>query len=70
MMDISISSLAAGFVFGVIGLWLFKEGRRRSEVRIALVGVTMMGYSYFTSNPAADWGIGLALCGLAYMWWV
>ena len=70
MGDISLSSLAAGFVFSVIGFGLFKEGRRRAEVRIALVGVTMIGYSYFTSSPAADWGIGILLCGLAYMWWV
>lgn len=69
MGDISLSSLAAGFVFGVIGFWLFKEGRRRAEIKIALVGVTMMAYSYFTSSPAADWGIGIALCGLAYFWW-
>ncbi|MES2801382.1 MAG: hypothetical protein V4654_02725 [Bdellovibrionota bacterium] len=70
MGDISISSLAAGFLFSVIGFWLFKEGRRRAEVRLALIGVTMMGYSYFTSSPAADWGIGLSLCGLAYLAWV
>ncbi len=70
MGDISLSSLAAGFVFGVIGFWLFKEGRRKAEVRLALLGVTLMGYSYFTGSPLADWGIGLGLCGLAYMWWV
>ena len=69
MGEISISSMAAGFLFSVIGLWLLKEGRRRAEVRLALIGVTMMGYSYFTSNPAADWGIGLGLCGLAYLCW-
>lgn len=70
MPEISMSSFMASFLFSVIGFWLFKEGRRRSEVRLALIGVSLMGYSYFTSSPAADWGIGLGLCGLAYLAWV
>ena len=70
MGDISLSSLAASFVFGVIGFWLFKEGKRRTEVRLVIIGITMIGYSYFTGSPLADWGIGLGLCGLAYFYWV
>ena len=69
MSDFSVSSFMASFIFSVIGLWLFKEGRRKAEVRLAIIGVSMMGYSYFTSSPAADWGIGLLLCGLAYLSW-
>ena len=67
--DISISSMFASFVFSVIGFWLFKQGRSRSEVRIMLIGLAMMVYSYFTSSPVADWGIGLTLSALAYMFW-
>lgn len=70
MPEISMSSFMASFLFSVIGFWLFKEGRRRAEVRLTLIGVSLMGYSYFTSSPAADWGIGLGLCGLAYLAWV
>lgn len=69
MGEISLSSIAAGFIFSVIGLWLFREGKRRSEVRIMLIGLAMMVYSYFTSSPVADWGIGLTLSALAYMFW-
>lgn len=67
--EISISSMFASFVFSVIGFWLFKQGRSRSEVRLMLIGLAMMVYTYVTSSPAADWGIGVALCGLAYMFW-
>lgn len=66
----SISSMMASFVFSVIGAWLFREGQRRSEVRLMLVAIAMIGYSYFTTTPAADWGIGIALCGLTYFLWV
>lgn len=69
MSEISMSSIMASFIFSVIGFWLFREGKRRSEVKLMLVAIGLMGYSYFTSSPAADWGIGLGLCGLGYMFW-
>jgi hypothetical protein len=64
--DISFSGLIAGFLFGVIGWWLFRDGKRRAEMRIVIIGLVLMIYPYFTSGPKADWGIGIALCGLAY----
>lgn len=70
MVELSISSLMASFIFSVIGLWLFREGKRRTEARLMLIGIAMMLYTYVTSSPIADWGIGLALSGLAYMFWV
>jgi hypothetical protein len=70
MSSISISSFMASFVFSVIGIWLFREGKRRSEVRLMLIAMAMMTYTYFTATPLADWGIGLGLCGLTYYLWV
>jgi hypothetical protein len=68
-MNFSISSIFAGLIFGVIGFWLLREGRKKGNMHIALIGVGLMGYSYFTNNPWADWGIGLGLCYLARHFW-
>ncbi len=71
MLDLSFSpsALAAGFLFGVIGLWLFREGRRRDQSRVLWIGVTMMIYPYFLESAKALWGVGLLLCLLAYFFW-
>lgn len=67
--DISISGIMAGFIFGVIGWWLFREGKKRAQPRVLAVGLLLMIYPYFTSSPKADWGIGILLCGAAYYFW-
>lgn len=69
LMDFSFSSLMAALVFSAAGLWLFREGKRRLNFRLIFIGMTLMVYSYFTRGPWADWGVGLALCGLAYACW-
>ena len=66
--DLSLSSIMSGLIFGIIGIWLFRRGKRQANLRILCVGLTLMFYPYFTKGPWADWGVGLALCGLAYYW--
>jgi len=68
-LNISASSLFAAIVFGSIGLFLFQVGRKRSNVPVLIIGIVMMAYSYFTSSPVADWGIGLGLSAAAYYFW-
>ena len=68
-MDFSISGLFSAFIFGVIGMYLFGQARSRGDIRLAFVGVGLMVYPYFTSGPFLDWGVGFALCGLAYYIW-
>jgi hypothetical protein len=65
----SVSSLLAAFVFGSIGLFLFQVGRKRQNLQVMITGIVMMGYSYFTTSPALDWGIGLGLSAAAYYFW-
>ena len=67
--DFSFSAIMSGFIFGVIGLWLFREGKRRLNFRVMLTGIALMVVGYFTKGPFQDWGGGLALCGLAYWFW-
>lgn len=61
--------MIAGFVFGVIGLWMIREAKRRANLIIAVIGVLLMSFTFFTSHPAMDWGVGFTLCAVAYFFW-
>ena len=65
-LDISASSLMAGFIYGVIGIAIFRKGKKDAEFDMILIGIALMVYPYFTHGPLADWGIGAALCAIAY----
>jgi hypothetical protein len=65
-MDFSVSSLMAGFIFGVCGFYLLKEGKKRSHPWFIGLGLALMIYPYFVSGPLATWGIGFAGLALAY----
>lgn len=67
--DFSISSIAASLLFGIIGYWIFRAGKQRANLPITGIGIALMVYPYFTSGPWGDWGVGIALCGLAYFLW-
>ncbi|PIS11980.1 MAG: hypothetical protein COT73_01020 [Bdellovibrio sp. CG10_big_fil_rev_8_21_14_0_10_47_8] len=62
-------SLAAGFIFGVIGLWMFREGRRQDNDYTPWIGVALMIYPYFVDGAKLNWGLGIVLCFLAYRLW-
>jgi len=64
--DFSISSLAAGFVFGVFGLYLLKQGGKRSNPWHFLIGLGLIIYPYFVSGAFLTWGLGAVGLGLAY----
>lgn len=69
LLNFSVSGLIAGLLFGVVGLWMFCEGKRRLNNKVVVIGLVLMIYPYFTNGPWMDWGIGFALCGLAYHLW-
>jgi hypothetical protein len=64
--DISLWSLMAAFIFGVIGFYLFREGRRRPNFAWITIGLALMVYPIFVSNAWLNWGIGAMLCTMAY----
>jgi len=64
--DFNISSLIAGFVFGVFGFYLVKEARKSGNFWHLLSGIALMAYPYFVSGAWLTWGIGAGLLGLAY----
>ena len=69
-MSFTASSLISGFVFGVIGIYLFRAGKKEVSFSWVLIAIALMSYTFFTAGTAygawLDWGIGLALCALAY----
>lgn len=67
--SIDIPTLFAAFAFGVIGMWMWKEGRRQEKDYIPWIGVGLMVYPYFLEGAKLTWSIGIALCSLAYYLW-
>lgn len=65
-MDFSVSSLFAGFVFGVCGLYLLRWGQKKGNIAHILLGLVLMVYPYFVSNDYLLWGIGFVLLFVAY----
>jgi hypothetical protein len=66
LFDFSVSGLVSALLFGVIGMYLFKYGRQRSNLKLVLIAIGLMLYPYFTHGPVGDWGVGIALCAAAY----
>ena len=64
--DFSPSSLIAGFVFGVFGLYLFRWGKKDANFSHLFTGLALMIYPYFVSGVFLTWGIGFSLLGVAY----
>ena len=65
-MHFSLSSLAASFIFGVFGIYLFRHGKKKAHAPALLIGIALMIYPYFIENVFLLWGIGIVLLALAY----
>jgi hypothetical protein len=65
----SISNLVAGILFGIIGYWVYRQGRKQVKNRNVFLGIVLMGYPYFVDNPKLTWGIGFLVCGIIYYFW-
>ncbi len=68
-MQFDVSNLIAGLVFGVVGFWLVKEARRRADFPLFFTGIALLIYPYFVEGWLLSWGIGFALCIVAYYFW-
>jgi ABC-type uncharacterized transport system permease subunit len=61
--------IAAGLIFGTIGWWIFKQGRKRAETNKVVTGLVLMLYPYFFSSALWTWVVGILLCGYSYYRW-
>lgn len=69
MLDFSASGLISSLIFGCVGMWMLSRARKKSDFRLISISFGLMFYPYFTHGPWGDWGVGVALCALAYYLW-
>jgi hypothetical protein len=48
-------------MFSLLGFWAVKEGRREANIKQLLLGIVLVGYSYFTSETWLVWALGIGL---------
>lgn len=60
------SQVIASLLFSVIGIYLFRLGKKTASYSLAFTSIALMVYPMFTTGWLQDWGVGLLLCGLAY----
>lgn len=54
-------TIFAGIIFGSIGVVAFLYGKKQSEWKPMVIGIALMAYPYFISNPILQWVIGVLL---------
>ena len=59
-------ALLGGFIFSVVGLYYFREGRKRSYAKTKWVGVALMAYPLVVSATFLIWCVGVFLWALAF----
>lgn len=69
LLNFSMSGIISGVLFGCVGMWMLGRARKRADLRLVAISFALMFYPYFTRGPWGDWGVGVALCGLAYYLW-
>jgi hypothetical protein len=62
----SWSYIIGSLIFGVVGLYLFRIGKKRLNYQVIGIGVLLMVYPIFFSSAWLVWGLGCFLSVLAY----
>ena len=63
------SQIIASLVFTVIGLYIFRRGKKLLNFPLIFISIIMLTYGFFSTGPWMDWGLGAGLCVLAYYYW-
>jgi hypothetical protein len=66
MMDLSVSALVFGLLFGSIGLGYFIYGKRQSAIVPLVCGIALMVVPYFISSILLLCVVGAALMAVPY----
>jgi hypothetical protein len=61
--------LAGVFIFGVAGMVLFWQGRRRRNARVKWIGLALMLYPYLIWGTVPVYVAGAGLCVAAWWYW-
>ena len=64
-----LPNIVVSVLFSLVGLAFLRFGKKQNEIRFAVLGVLLMGYSYFM--PSLVWNIlvGAALAAAPYTIW-
>jgi len=57
-LNLSVSNILAGLIFGTIGFSAFLYGKKQDRLKPMVVGVVLMAYPYFISNTAVLYAAG------------
>jgi hypothetical protein len=57
----SLFTILLALLFGVVGFAAFRYGRKNSEPRPLFIGIALMAYGYFVTNPWVSLAIGTVL---------
>jgi hypothetical protein len=63
---ISPATILIAVVFSIVGFLAFRRGKRDGEPRPLFLGIALMAYGYFVSNPWISLGIGTLLTLLLF----
>lgn len=61
--------LAGVLVFGIIGMVLFWQGRRRRNAKVKWIGLALMLYPYVIWGTMPVYVVGVGLCAAAWWHW-
>jgi hypothetical protein len=59
--------LFGAIVFGLVGIWAFRSGRKNARPRTLWLGVALMFYPYAVSSTWLLYAIGTGLCAAVFM---
>ena len=57
----SVYTLILAVLFSLVGFAAFRYGRKNSEPRPLILGIALMAYGYFVTNPWVSLAIGSVL---------
>jgi hypothetical protein len=61
-----MSGLLSGFVFGTLGIYVFKQAKANGQFIRLFIAIAMMVYPYFVQNDWLVWVIGGGLFWLSF----
>ena len=62
----SLWTLVIAVFFGIVGFAAFRYGKKNAEPRPLFLGIALMAYGYFVSNPWISLAIGAVLTLLIF----
>lgn len=65
-MNLNVSNLIAGLIFGTIGFSAFIYGKKQASAKPMVIGISLMAFPYFVSNNWVLWISGSVLTILLF----